>query len=146
MSTLRSLPLRNLSTQPLVGALIAALTLACACSAQSHLETNYADSSEEGARLYLFGDPFGMRSALAQKGITFIFESITDAMGVARGGLSDQPASYTRIRGNIDIDFDTLTGTDNGLSFHATGLWQTGDNIGPKLGSYADQYCRRSAK
>ncbi len=135
---LGSLPLRNLSTQPIVGALIAALTLACGCSAQSHLETNYADTSAVGARLYFFGDPFGIRSALAHKGITFIFESITDAMGVAHGGLSDQPAAYTRIRGTFDIDFGRLTGSDNGLSFHATGLWQTGDNIGPKLGSYAD--------
>jgi carbohydrate-selective porin OprB len=138
MSTLRSLPLHNLSTRPTVGALIAALTLACGCPAQSHLETNYADTNTEGARPYLFGDPFGIRSALAHKGITFIFESITDAMGVAHGGLSDQPAAYTRIRGTVDIDFGKLTGTVSGLSFHATGLWQTGDNIGPKLGSYAD--------
>src|SRR5277367_2301560 len=146
MPSPRSLSLRDVSTQPLVGALIAALTLACACSAQSQLETNYAEANTEGARQYLFGDPFGVRSALAHKGITFIFESITDAMGVVRGGLSDQPAAYTRVRGTVDIDFGRLTGTDNGLSFHATGLWQTGDNIGPKLGSYADQYCRRSAK
>ena len=73
MSTLRSLPLRDVPTQPIVGALIAALTLACVCSAQSHLETNYAETDTEGNRLYLFGDPFGIRSALADKGITFNF-------------------------------------------------------------------------
>ena len=72
MSSPQSLSLRDMSTQPLVGALIAALTLACACSAQSQLETNYAEANTEGARLYLFGDPFGVRSALAHKGITFI--------------------------------------------------------------------------
>ena len=138
MLTLRSLPLGDVSAQPIVGALIAALTLACACSAQSHLETSYAETNPEGERLYLFGDPFGIRSALAHKGITFIVESITDAMGVAHGGVSNQPATYTRIRGTVDIDFGRLTRTDSGLSFHATGLWQTGDNIGPKLGSYAD--------
>src|SRR6202012_3303091 len=96
MSILRSLLLRNRSTQPIVGLLIAALTLACGCSAQSHLETNYADINSAGDRLYLFGDPFGIRSALAHRGITFIFESITDAMGVAHGGLSDQPAAHPR--------------------------------------------------
>ncbi len=138
MSTLRKLSLSDISIQPVVVGLIAALTLACVCSAQSHLETNYAEVGTEGARLYLFGDPLGIRSALADKGITFIFESITDAMGVVHGGLSDQPAAYTRIRGTVDIDFGKLTGTHNGFSFHATGLWQTGDNIGPKLGSYAD--------
>jgi hypothetical protein len=54
MSSLRSLPLRDLSNQPMIGALIAALTLACACSAQSHLETNYAETNTKDARLYLF--------------------------------------------------------------------------------------------
>lgn len=138
MSPLRKMSLSDISIPPVVGSLIAALTLACVCSAQSHLETNYAEDSSEGARLYLFGDPFGIRSALADRGITFMFENITDAMGVVHGGLSDQPTAYTRIRGTVDIDFGKLTGTYNGLSFHATGLWQTGDNIGPKLGSYAD--------
>jgi carbohydrate-selective porin OprB len=37
----------------------------------------------------------------------------------------------------VDIDFQKLTNT-KGLSFHATGLWQTGVNVGDKLGSYAN--------
>jgi porin len=31
-----------------------------------------------------------------------------------------------------------MTGTHHELSFHATGLWQTGNNIGAQLGSYAN--------
>ena len=59
-------------------------------------------------------------------------------MGVVHGGLSNQPAAFTRIRGTLDINFDKLTGKTHDLTFHATGLWQTGDNIGAKLGSYAN--------
>ncbi len=89
---------------------IAVLALACPCSAQYHLETNYAEANPANDRPYLFGDWFGIRHALADKGITFNIESTTDSMGVVHGGLSDQPAAFTRIRGTLDIDFDKLTG------------------------------------
>jgi carbohydrate-selective porin OprB len=117
---------------------IAVLALACRCSAQYHLETNYAEANAANDRQYLFGDWFGIRHRLADRGITFNIESTTDSMGVVHGGLSDQPAAFTRIRGTLDIDFDKLTGTSHELSFHATGLWQTGNNIGAQLGSYAN--------
>jgi porin len=151
MSTLRGFSLFNVPPQtiiypelktrwltPLSRGVIAALAFACGCSAQYHLETNYADANPANDRQYLFGDPFGIRAAFAQKGITFNVESDTDTMGVAHGGLSDQPAAFTRIRGTLDIDLDKLTGKTHGLSFHATGLWQTGNNIGAQLGSYAN--------
>ena len=117
---------------------LAVLAFACRCSAQYQPETNYAEPNSANNRQYLFGDLFGIRSALAAKGITFIIESTTDSFGVLHGGFSDQPAAFTRIRGTIDIDFDKLTGTNQELSFHATGLWQTGNNIGAQLGSYAN--------
>src|ERR1700683_3761884 len=135
MSTLRGFSLFNVSPEtiihpglkprwltPLSRGVIAALAFACGCSAQYHLETNYADANPANDRQYLFGDPFGIRAAFAKKGITFNVESDTDTMGVAHGGLSDQPAAFTRIRGTLDIDLDKLTGKTHGLSFHATGL------------------------
>jgi carbohydrate-selective porin OprB len=134
MSTLPTISLLTRALKPLIRGVIAALAFASACSAQYHLETNYAEANPANDRPYLFGDPFGIRAAFAQKGITFNIESDTDTMGVAHGGLSDQPAAFTRIRGTIDIDFDKLTGKKHEWSFHATGLWQTGDNIGAKLG------------
>src|SRR5271155_5533993 len=112
--------------------ILAVLVLVSAfkCSAQYHLETNYAEPNTANARNYLFGDLFGVRPALAKKGITFNIESVTDSMGVAYGGFPNQPASFTRIRGTLDFDFDKLTESNHELSSHATGLWQTGNNIG----------------
>jgi porin len=130
-----SAPLKFLSRRLVA---LAALIFACQCFAQSHLETNYAEPNSAGDSQYLFGDFFGFRSALAAKGITLDVESTTDSFGVVHGGLSNQAAAFTRIRGTIDIDFDKLTGTNHELSFHATGLWQTGNNIGAQLGSYAN--------
>ena len=138
MSILPSLLLFSRRVKLFSRSVIVSLALAGGCAAQYHLETNYADANPANDRLYLLGDPFGIRSELAQKGITFNVESDTDTMGVAHGGLSDQPAAFTRIRGTLDIDFDRLTHKTRDLTFHATGLWQTGDNIGAKLGSYAN--------
>jgi len=117
---------------------VALLVFACRCSAQYHLETNYAEPNSANDGQHFLGDWFGIRSGLSERGITFNIESTTDSMGVVHGSLSDQAAAFTRIRGTVDIDFDKLTGTNHELSFHATGLWQTGSNIGAELGSYAN--------
>src|ERR1700691_3413493 len=53
---------------------VAVLAFACRCSAQYHLETNYAEDNPANARLTLFGDWFGVRSKLAEKGVTFNIE------------------------------------------------------------------------
>lgn len=128
--------IQRISSQKLT--IIAVLVFACRCSAQYHLETNYAESNSANDRQYLFGDLFGFRPALANRGITFNIENTTDSFGVVHGGLSNQPAAFTRLRGTIDFDFDKMTGGHHELSFHATGLWQTGNNIGAQLGSYAN--------
>ncbi len=148
MSLLGDLPRHNLLTNsmkptrltflPRGLVTVAVLALACRCSAQYQPETNYAEPSSANDRQYLFGDLFGVRSALAAKGITFNIESTTDSSGVLHGRPSDQAAAFTRIRGTIDIDLDKLTGTNHELSFHATGLWQTGNNVGDELGSYSN--------
>ena len=124
------------------------LFLASALSCWAQFDINYAqphqfdiNSAQPNVgddRQWLLGDWNRLRSKLAEKNVTFNFKSVTDAMGVVRGGISDQPTGFTRIRGSVDIDIDRLSGKNLGLSFHATALWQTGNNIGDKLGSYAN--------
>lgn len=114
------------------------LLFASAFCCWAQFDINYAQPNSAHDRQWLLGDWGGLRSDLAEKGVDFDFESVTDAVGVLHGGLSNQPTGFTRIRGTVDIDIDQLTGKNLGLSFHATALWQTGDNIGDKLGSYAN--------
>ena len=114
------------------------LLLASALSCCAQFDINYARPNPAHDRQWFLGDWNGLRSDLAEKGVDFDFESVTDAVGVVHGGISDQPTGFTRIRGTVDIDIDQLSGKNLGLSFHATALWQTGDNIGDKLGSYAN--------
>jgi porin len=114
------------------------LLLASAFSCFAQFDINYAQPNPAHDRQWFLGDWNGLRTNLAEKGVDFSFESVTDAVGVVHGGISDQPTGFTRIRGTVDIDIDRLSGKNLGLSFHATGLWQTGNNIGEKLGSYAN--------
>jgi porin len=88
-------------------------------------------------RQYLLGDWGGKRSALAEKGISFDFFYIADLQANPSGGLQQTKAGWERIRGTIDINFDQFMQW-KGLSFHATGLWQTGANLGAKIGTLAN--------
>jgi porin len=91
------------------------------------------------ARQYLLGDWGGARSSLAEKGILFDFFYINDSQGNPIGGLQQSGATWNRVRGTIDIDFDHFTGEKwHGLRFHATGLWQTGSNLGQRIGTLAN--------
>jgi porin len=89
------------------------------------------------SRQYLFGDWGGERTALAEKGITFDFFYITDLEANPTGGLQQAQTGWERIRGTVDINFDRLISWQ-GLSFHATGLWQSGANLGAKIGTLAN--------
>jgi carbohydrate-selective porin OprB len=51
--------------------------------------------------------------------------------------MQQRQAGWPRIRGTIDINFDRLIEWQ-GLSFHATGLWQSGVNLGAKIGTLAN--------
>ena len=53
------------------------------------------------------------------------------------GGRQQTQGGWERARGTIDINFDRLIQWQ-GLSFHATGLWQTGVNLGAKIGTLAN--------
>jgi len=89
------------------------------------------------SRQHLFGDWGGERTALAEKGITFDFFYIADLEDNPTGGLQQSHAGWERIRGTIDISFDRMISWQ-GLSVHATGLWQTGANLGVKVGTLAN--------
>jgi porin len=88
-------------------------------------------------RQYLFGDWGGKRTALEEKGIKFDFFYISDMQANPSGGLQQTQAGWERLRGTIDINFDQLMQWQ-GLSFHATGLWQSGANLGAKIGTLAN--------
>lgn len=88
-------------------------------------------------RQYLFGDWGGERTALAKKGVTFDFFYVADLQANPVGGLTQTQVGWGRIRGTMDVDFAKLTGWD-GLTFHVTGLWQFGGNLGADIGVLAN--------
>jgi len=92
---------------------------------------------ETRPRQYLFGDWAGKRTALEEKGVKFDFFYIADLEANPSGGMQRTQAGWPRIRGTIDIDFDRLIQWQ-GLSFHATGLWQSGVDLGAKIGTLAN--------
>jgi carbohydrate-selective porin OprB len=112
------------------------LFTAAICPAQ-YPELTYRSATERQAREYLFGNWNGLRTDLEKRGIVFDFESANDNMWVLHGGASNQGTAWERIRGTFDVDFGKLSGIA-GLKFHATALWQTGDNVGANLNSYAN--------
>jgi carbohydrate-selective porin OprB len=117
--------------------LILPLLLGASAQAQNAPASSPSPSAEFSSRQYLFGDWGGERSALAEKGITFDFFYITDMQANPSGGLQQTYAGWERIRGTVDINFDKMIQWQ-GLSFHATGLWQSGGNLGGKIGTLAN--------
>jgi porin len=87
---------------------------------------------------YLFGDWGGVRTRLEeQKGVKFDFFYVADLLANPKGG-TEKESGWNRIRGTMDIDFNKLIGA-KGLTFHVTGLWQGGTNLGGDyLGSIAN--------
>jgi carbohydrate-selective porin OprB len=89
------------------------------------------------SRQYLLSDWASKRSVLSEKGIDFDFFYIADLLANPAGGLEQTQAGWERIRGTIDVNFDHDMRW-KGLRFHATGLWQTGPNLGAKIGVLAN--------
>jgi AraC family transcriptional regulator len=89
------------------------------------------------AKQHLLGDWGGMRTGLAEKGIVLDFFYISDSQGNPVGGLQQSATTWERVRGTIDIDFSRFTKWQ-GLQFHATALWQTGGNLGARIGALAN--------
>ena len=124
-------------------ALVFLWTLVRHVSAQE-LQLNFGSQPDQFGRQYLSGDWGGARKTLQDRGMDFNFEATDHSMWILHGGLSNQETSWPRLRGTIDIDFQKLTET-RGLSFHATGLWQAGVDVGRKLGSLNDPSSLSSA-
>jgi len=121
---------------------ILSLMFGAAAAAQSALPLNAGAPSSEyssqySSRQYLFGDWGGERSALAEKGVAFDFFYISDMLANPSGGLQQTYAGWERIRGTVDVNFDKMIQW-HGLSFHATGLWQSGADLGGKIGTLAN--------
>jgi RNA polymerase sigma-70 factor, ECF subfamily len=89
------------------------------------------------SRQYMLGDWGGERTRLAEKGVTFDFHYVADLEANPTGGQKQTQAGWGRIRGTIDMDLGKLVGA-NGLTFHATGVWQFGVNLGAKIGTIAN--------
>ena len=104
--------------------------------AHQQLQAGYSSPSEH-TRSYLFGSWDGKRDELAAKGIVFDFFYIADLQANPVGGLRQTQAGWGRIRGTMDIDFGRLEDW-NGLTFHATGVWQFGKNLGTDFGALAN--------
>ena len=110
-------------------------------SACAQDETGFAQETRSARSLVtprnLFGDWNGERTRLAEKGVTFESYYITDLEGNPEGGKEQTRAGWGRFRGTIDVDLTRLIGV-NGLTFHATGVWQFGANLGEKIGTIAN--------
>ncbi len=79
---------------------------------------------------YLLGDWGGARTRLAEeKGVTFDFFYVADFLATPSAAIQTGAAGWNRVRGTMDIDFGKLAGW-KGLTFHVTGLWQGGPNLG----------------
>jgi carbohydrate-selective porin OprB len=88
-------------------------------------------------RAWLFGDWDGTRLGLAERGVTFDFGYSTDQLAPVTGEKRNDYEVWNRFRGTVDVDFSRFTGW-HGLTFHATGVWQSGSNIGTLLGTIAN--------
>src|SRR6202047_991952 len=88
-------------------------------------------------RRNLIGDWNGERTRLAEVGVTFEFYYVADLEGNPRGGEEQAWAGWGRFRGTIDADLGRAVGA-KGLTFHATGVWQFGANLGAKIGTIAN--------
>jgi porin len=96
-----------------------------------------AHETAENTKGYLFGDWGGVRTRLLERGVKLDLHSISDALWNIRSQQNERFASYNRVRGTVDIDLGTLV-HQQGWSFHATAVWQTGDNLGSYLGLVAN--------
>ena len=123
-------------------AYLAVLLLLCPASrvfAQNEAGQSVGDemATAHRTRSHLFGEWDGKRSELASRGIAFDFFYVADLQANPVGGTRQAEAGWGRILGTMDIDFGKLTDW-NGLTFHATRVWQFGGNLGAEIGTLAN--------
>ena len=120
-------------TSTLLRRLIIAASLACLASPGFGQREGDPSLQSWLNQPYMFGDWGGMRSKLANLGLTFTFVSVNDFLVDGRGG----DANWSRVRGTADFDFGKADLVP-GLTFHVTGLWQGGGNMGAYIESSAN--------
>lgn len=113
----------------------ATLTVLSGCfSISGHAQAlNEPDAKSWANSPYMFDGWGGERARLANLGLTFNFVSVNDFLVNQGGG----DANWTRVRGTADFDFGKAE-LIHGLTFHITGLWQAGSNLGAHIGSSAN--------
>ena len=112
------------------------LFVARAYSQEAQQETLGGPDSHEtgqGQHGHLLGEWDGERMRLLERGVRFDFQYVSDSLWNIESEQKERLASWNRFRGTVDIDFGALAGRQ-GLSFHATALWQGGGNLGTYLG------------
>ena len=111
----------------------------CAFAARcqtNQMETLSGPDSHEmspALRSHLFGEWGGARTNLANRGVRFDFQYISDTLWNVESEQPEHAAMWNRLRGTVDVDFGALTGLQ-GLYFHVTAVWQGGSNLGEELG------------
>lgn len=110
-------------------------TSACSQPAQEDVLSG-PDSREtgQGPHGHLLGNWGGERSRLAERGVNFDLQYISDQLWNIKSPQKERLASWNRVRGTIDLNFETLV-HQQGLYFHATALWQGGGILGTYLGT-----------
>ncbi len=88
-------------------------------------------------RGHLFGDWKGGRERLLERGVDIDLQYLSDSLWNLRSPQRQRLASWNRVRGTVNLDLSRLTGAP-GLTFHITGLWQGGGNLGTYLGAIAN--------
>ena len=98
-----------------------------------------ATTTDIWTQKWLLGDWGGARTRLEEeKGVKFDFHYFGDFLYAANARYQDGGAGWNRVRGTMDIDFGKLAGW-KGWTFHVTGLWQGGPNLGADyLGSISN--------
>lgn len=129
----------EMSTSPIACFLLLVLASVLMFSLSAAAQGTTPPSTEQTfmTQKYLLGDWGGERTKLENKGVTFDFHYIADFLANPSGGNSSA-AAWNRVRGTLNIDFGKLASA-KGLTFHVTGLWQGGVNLGGQyLGSVAN--------
>ena len=95
-------------------------------------------------RGHLFGDWKGGRARLLERDVNIDLQYLSDSLWNLRSPQKERPASWNRVRGTVNLDLSRLTGTPS-LTFHITGPWQGGGNLGTYLGVTANPSSMASA-
>ena len=119
------------------------------CLAATMLDAQQAHRTDDGLsgpdtheqapqdRGHLFGDWERGRERLLERGIDLDLQYLSDSLWNLRSPQKERFASWNRVRGTVNLDLGRLTGAP-GFTFHITGLWQAGGNLGTYLGAVAN--------